>query len=129
MDLLFRGTRIGIFRAGAERACHGVAGFNGQYAENGCVRVIPGTHRGEIYSHVETYDDKNLLARGQSIEDIDDLMPWTLFSRPGSFPVTTNASCMVQMLMTQIGCGSVGHFISQRTSVPPSDVPASQSRC
>ncbi|NBP71836.1 MAG: hypothetical protein EBU57_01250, partial [Alphaproteobacteria bacterium] len=40
--------------------------------ENGCVRVIPGTHTGKIYSHVETFDKKNLLARGQTIDEIDD---------------------------------------------------------
>lgn len=39
---------------------------------NGCMRVIPGSHRGRAHSHVETFAEKNLLARGQSIEDIDD---------------------------------------------------------
>jgi len=37
---------------------------------NGCVRAIPGTHRGPTLRHVERRDDrKNLLARGQRIED------------------------------------------------------------
>ena len=74
-----------------------------------------GTHEGEIYSHVETYDDKNLLARGQSIEDrrlrCRDLVP-----EAGQFSCTTNASCMVQMLTTQIGCGSVSAFIRRMPS-------------
>jgi len=53
--------------------------------ENGCVRVIPGSHRGKSYSHVETYDEKNLLARGQSIEDIDDSNAVDLTLRAGQF--------------------------------------------
>lgn len=53
--------------------------------ENGCVRVIPGTHRGKIHSHVETYDDKNLLARGQSIEEIDDSGAVDLVLKAGQF--------------------------------------------
>jgi non-heme Fe2+,alpha-ketoglutarate-dependent halogenase len=38
----------------------------------GCMRVIPASHRGQTYSHVETFADDNLLARGQSIEGIND---------------------------------------------------------
>ena len=38
----------------------------------GCMRVIPGSHRGRAYSHIETFADDNLLARGQAIEGIDD---------------------------------------------------------
>ena len=34
-----------------------------------------------------------------------------LVLKAGQFPVTTNASCMVQMLTTQIGCGSVWYFL------------------
>ncbi len=39
---------------------------------NGCLRVLPRSHLGKAYSHVETFDEKNLLARGQTIEDLDD---------------------------------------------------------
>ena len=39
---------------------------------NGCVRALPGTHRGPTHRHVERTGDKNLLARGQRIENIDD---------------------------------------------------------
>lgn len=41
-------------------------------SENGCMRVIPGSHLGKTHSHVETFHEKNLLARGQSIEGIDE---------------------------------------------------------
>ena len=46
---------------------------------NGCVRVIPKTHHGKAFSHVETYDKKNLLALGQTIETIDDTGAVDLF--------------------------------------------------
>lgn len=53
--------------------------------ENGCVRVIPGSHLGKAYSHVETFDEKNLLARGQSIEEIDESDAVDLTLRAGQF--------------------------------------------
>lgn len=52
---------------------------------NGCVRVLPGTHRGESHSHVETFHQDNLLARGQSIEGIDDSGAVDLELRAGQF--------------------------------------------
>ena len=91
--------------------------------ENGCVRVIPGTHEGEIYSHVETYDDKNLLARGQSIEDIDDSDAVDLVLKAGQFSChherIVHGSDVNDTDRMRIG---VGIFISRRMSVPPSDV-------
>ena len=36
-------------------------------------QIIPGTHKEPDYVHVETYAADNLLARGQTIEEIDDL--------------------------------------------------------
>jgi len=40
--------------------------------ENGCMRVLPGSHLGPDLSHEETYDPQNLLARGQTIQGIPD---------------------------------------------------------
>ncbi|MEZ5650095.1 MAG: phytanoyl-CoA dioxygenase family protein [Burkholderiaceae bacterium] len=34
---------------------------------SGCMRVMPGTHRGEVLAHEDTFDEHNLLTRGQSI--------------------------------------------------------------
>jgi len=53
--------------------------------DNGCVRVLPGTQVGQAYSHVETYDEKNLLARGQSIETIDASGAVDLVLKAGQF--------------------------------------------
>ncbi len=40
--------------------------------EAGCMRVLPGSHRGRALEHEDTYDDDNLLSRGQSIKDVDE---------------------------------------------------------
>ncbi|MFO0996614.1 MAG: phytanoyl-CoA dioxygenase family protein [Alphaproteobacteria bacterium] len=35
--------------------------------EQGCLTVLPGTHKGPLLSHVESADEDSILARGQSI--------------------------------------------------------------
>ncbi len=35
--------------------------------ESGCMRFIPGTHEGDIVAHRDTFDEANLLTRGQEI--------------------------------------------------------------
>jgi len=40
--------------------------------EAGCMKVMPGTHRGETLHHEDTYDADNMLTRGQSIPGIDE---------------------------------------------------------
>lgn len=49
------------------------------------MQVIPGSHRGKAFSHVETFDEKNLLARGQTIEEIDDSGAVDLVLKAGQF--------------------------------------------
>lgn len=53
--------------------------------ENGCLRVLPGTHRGEAFGHVETFHEDNLLARGQEIRGIDDSNAADLVLKAGQF--------------------------------------------
>ncbi len=37
------------------------------------MRIVPGSHQGaSILPHLETYDSNNLLARGQTIEQVDE---------------------------------------------------------
>ena len=48
--------------------------------EAGCMRVMPGSHRGDVLAHADVYDADNMLTRGQEItEGIDEraavLMP------------------------------------------------------
>ena len=35
--------------------------------ESGCMRFVPGSHTRQIVPHIDTYDDNNLLSRGQEI--------------------------------------------------------------
>jgi ectoine hydroxylase-related dioxygenase (phytanoyl-CoA dioxygenase family) len=52
--------------------------------ESGCVRVIPGTHRLDQVSHVESADPNNLLTRGQEIAvDVDESQAISMPLRPG----------------------------------------------
>jgi len=52
---------------------------------NGCVRVMPGSHRGVDYSHDETHAPDNLLIRGQTIRGLDESQAADLELRPGEF--------------------------------------------
>jgi non-heme Fe2+,alpha-ketoglutarate-dependent halogenase len=50
---------------------------------NGCMRVIPGSHRSGTHKHVETFDKNNLLSRGQAIADVDESTAADIVLRPG----------------------------------------------
>jgi ectoine hydroxylase-related dioxygenase (phytanoyl-CoA dioxygenase family) len=56
-------------------------------AENGCVRAIPGSHKGPVLRHVERKGDGNLLARGQRIEEFDDSGAVDFTLKEGQFSV------------------------------------------
>ncbi len=50
---------------------------------SGCMRVIPGTHLHQI-QHKDTFDDKNLLSRGQEIAiDVDERQAIDIVLQPG----------------------------------------------
>ncbi|MGI9301597.1 MAG: phytanoyl-CoA dioxygenase family protein, partial [Gammaproteobacteria bacterium] len=53
--------------------------------ENGCLRVMPETHRGPDLQHVETYAANNMLARGQTIESLDESKAVNIELEPGQF--------------------------------------------
>jgi hypothetical protein len=38
----------------------------------GCMKVMPGTHVGETLAHHDTFDDHNMLTRGQSIAGLEE---------------------------------------------------------
>jgi ectoine hydroxylase-related dioxygenase (phytanoyl-CoA dioxygenase family) len=41
--------------------------------ESGCMRFVPGSHQLEAVAHNDTFDDKNLLSRGQEVAvDVDE---------------------------------------------------------
>ncbi|MGR3813956.1 MAG: phytanoyl-CoA dioxygenase family protein [Cognatishimia activa] len=41
--------------------------------EAGCMRFIPGSHKNKIVAHEDTFDEDNLLSRGQEIAGIDEM--------------------------------------------------------
>lgn len=51
--------------------------------EAGCMRFLPGSHRSGIALHEDTFGDDNLLSRGQTIPDVDDLMAVYGALKPG----------------------------------------------
>ena len=40
--------------------------------ENGCMRMLPGTHTAPLVEHVDTYGEDNMLTRGQTVPDVDE---------------------------------------------------------
>jgi non-heme Fe2+,alpha-ketoglutarate-dependent halogenase len=51
--------------------------------ENGCMRVVPGTHRAGILPHVEKPSGHNLLNHGQSVEGVDESLAVNVVLRAG----------------------------------------------
>lgn len=52
--------------------------------ENGCMRVVPGTHQGGILPQTETYAADNALSRGQEIAvEVDESRAVDICLRPG----------------------------------------------
>lgn len=39
---------------------------------NGCMRMMPGTHKAPLVEHIDTYGEKNMLTRGQTVPDVDE---------------------------------------------------------
>ncbi len=42
--------------------------------ENGCMRMVAGSHVAPLREHVDTYGEDNVLTRGQTVPDIDESM-------------------------------------------------------
>jgi len=56
--------------------------------ENGCMRVMPGTHRGDLLNHEDRYDEDNMLTRGQEItEGVDDARAVHMPLQPGQMSI------------------------------------------
>jgi chlorinating enzyme len=49
----------------------------------GCMKVMPGTHRGETLRHEDTYHQDNMLTRGQVIPGMDESRAVTMPLRAG----------------------------------------------
>jgi len=51
--------------------------------ENGCVRMIRGSHRLDIQQHIDTFGEGNILTRGQQIENVDEKHAVDIELEPG----------------------------------------------
>jgi hypothetical protein len=51
----------------------------------GCLRVAPGTHLGPALKHVETFAEQNMLAKGQTLLDIDEASAVEMPLKAGEF--------------------------------------------
>jgi len=58
--------------------------FSPSTPRSGCMRFVPGTHRGDVVAHVDTFADDNMLTRGQTIADpVDERCAADVTLRPG----------------------------------------------
>lgn len=53
--------------------------------DNGCLRIMPGSHVGADFSHEETKHPDNLLIRGQAIRGLDEARALDIELAPGEF--------------------------------------------
>lgn len=62
--------------------------------EQGCLRILPGSHKGPVLRHTDTEDPDSILARGQYIsEEFDKSAAVDLALRPGEISIF-NSSCI-----------------------------------
>ena len=64
--------------------------------ENGCMRMWPGSHKENLKEHKDTFDEDNLLTRGQTIENISIKETVPILLKPGQLsfhhPMTVHGS-------------------------------------
>lgn len=75
--------------------------------ENGCMRVLPGSHLGPDLEHEETFDPQNLLSRGQTIRSLEENKATFMPLRAGQFSLhherTAHSSLGNQTAMRRVG--------------------------
>jgi hypothetical protein len=55
--------------------------------ETGCMSMIPGSHKQSIQTHEDTFEDNNILTRGQEIQDIKESQSVNLILKPGEMSI------------------------------------------
>jgi ectoine hydroxylase-related dioxygenase (phytanoyl-CoA dioxygenase family) len=50
---------------------------------NGCMRVIPGSHKAGLLNHTNVHDDSNLLRRGEQVMSVDESQAVDVVLLPG----------------------------------------------
>lgn len=61
--------------------------------ESGCMSMIPGSHRGGIRGHDDTFAENNILTRGQNIPEIDESEAVHLLLKPGQ--MSLHHACVI----------------------------------
>jgi len=51
--------------------------------QNGCMRMLPGSHMAALSDHFDTFDENNLLSRGQTVPDVDEAQSVPLILKAG----------------------------------------------
>lgn len=51
--------------------------------ESGCIRLLPGSHKGPDLEHVDTWEADNMLTRGQTIMNVDETDAVNMELQPG----------------------------------------------
>jgi chlorinating enzyme len=62
-------------------------GFTDATSQNGCLRILPGSHRESDYQHQETFAKDNMLAKGQSLVGVDDSLGLEMPLKAGEFSI------------------------------------------
>ena len=74
---------------------------------NGCMWMWPGSHKGEVKEHIDTYDKDNLLTRGQTISNVPEKETVPIILKPGQLslhhPLTVHASGLNKSNNKRIG--------------------------
>jgi len=55
--------------------------------ETGCMSMIPGSQKQNIQIHKDTFEDNNILTRGQEIQDVDKTKAVNLILKPGEMSI------------------------------------------
>lgn len=95
--------------------------------ESGAMRVLPGTHKWDQLTHTDSFDEKNLLTRGQAVDaELDDSQAVDLVLEPGEFSLhhvrLVHASEPNQSADRRIGLAIryIAPHVHQVTDVPDS---------
>jgi non-heme Fe2+,alpha-ketoglutarate-dependent halogenase len=51
--------------------------------DNGCMSMIPGSHKNNIRKHHDTFEEDNILTRGQAVKEVDETSAVDLILKPG----------------------------------------------
>ena len=75
--------------------------------KNGCMWMWPGSHKGKVKKHKDTFDKNNLLTRGQTIENVPKKETVPIILKPGQLslhhPLTVHASGLNKSKSKRIG--------------------------